>query len=176
MKISIVIACVALTVSCKADSGSLNSDNWLAPECSKADTSAAYLDTADMKFGVVDGDQVCVSGPEERVQISPSVKFLPKKSGLNKIEFECDREKASLIFGKHHGEHSYLVIKGKLFGAMRIPEIANDDWCTISAPIEFSDALALCETIADGMGLDKAGCAKPCAGDEKVCAVVKESP
>lgn len=176
MKLSIVIACVALIASCKADSGSLSSENWLAPECRKEDANATYLGAADIKFGVVDGDKVCVSGPEERVQISPSVKFLPKKSGLNKIRLECDRNNAALIFGKHLGERSYLAINGKVLGAMRIPDIVTDDWCTISAPTEFSDALTLCETIAEGMKLDKSGCSKPCTGDEKVCAVVKETP
>lgn len=176
MKLAIVVACMVLTASCKEDKPSLDDGNWLIPECSTADASAEYVAAPGMKFGVIDGDKVCVSGQAERIRIEPSVRLLPKKSGINKVKFECDRESADLILRKHLGKRLYLFVKGKPFGEMRIGEIANEDWCSMSAPMEFNEALALCETIADGMGLDKDGCAKPCLGDEKVCAVVKESP
>ncbi len=177
MKIIMAIACVFFATSCSAESSdSLNIENWLVPECSKGDLTGTYLDASNIKFGVVDGDKVCVAGPEERIPVESSIRFLPKKSGLNKIKFECDHKIAELIFKKHLGKRLYLFVKGKPFGEMRIGKILNEDSCSISAPMEFGDALALCETIATGMGLDKDGCAKPCAGDENVCAVVKESP
>lgn len=176
MKLEILIAYVMLTSSCKADSGPIRNENWLVPECSKSDANPIHVNAPSIKFGVVDGNKVCVSGEKERIYIESSVRFFPKKSDLNQIKFECDREQAELISRKHPNERLYLFVKGQPSGAMRIPESTDDDVCTISAPTNFSDALILCETLAAGMGLDRDGCTRPCVGDEKVCVVVKARP
>ena len=167
-----IVAGSILACACSKP-GSFEAGSWLAPECRKSNSNAKRFSTSDIEFGPTESSEACVSDENESVRVQDSIRFIPRKSGLNEIKFECDRKSASSFLEHHSGERIFLIAKGKLLGAIRSPEVTNGDWCTIGAPSEFSEALELCEIISEGMGLDKNGCIKPCEDNEKVCVMVK---